>query len=64
MKKGDLVKWNLSWITSRYSDSTDYRSQIGIVTDVWDLGCYVHWNSGKHRKVHNDYLEALCKSVI
>ena len=61
MKKGDLVKWNLSWITSRHCDSTDYRSQIGIVTDLWDRGGYVTWSDGNHRKVHRDYLEALCR---
>jgi len=63
MKKGDLVKWSLSWVVMRRDeaiwDDVDYRNQIGVLERKWDLGWYVTWSNGETKRVHRDYLEAL-----
>ncbi len=60
MKKGDLVKWSLDWTVGR-SDGEKYSHQIGVAIREWDFGWVVQWSDGNHRKVHRDYLEALCR---
>jgi len=63
MKKGDLVKWTLSWIVMRRDealwDDVDYRKQVGVLLREWDLGWYVSWSNGETKRVHKDYLVRL-----
>ena len=63
MKKGDLVKWTLSWVVMRRDDAlwddVDYSKQVGVLVRKWDLGWYVTWSDGETKRVHRDYLEAV-----
>ena len=63
MKKGDLVKWTLSWVVMRRDDAlwddVDYSKQVGVLVRKWDLGWYVTWSDGETKRVHRDYLETV-----
>ena len=62
MKIGDLVKWHISWVTSKRlntHDNNDYASMVGVLVEEWLSGYVVLWSDGKTRTCHIDYLEAL-----
>ena len=63
MKIGDLVRWSLPWIVmkrdSALMENVDYSKQVGVLERKWDLGWYVTWSDGQHRRVHKEYLVRL-----